>query len=121
MVDGWLDKSTGIVIQARMSSTRLPGKVLLPFPIGSTETVLSTIYNSLCSTGASVIVATSSCPDSDPIEFYCKSKGINFYRGSENDVYSRFYELQELHSYTHIFRFTADNPLIDLNKMKQFS
>ena len=120
MVDGLLDKSIGIIIQARMSSERLPGKVLLPFPINGTKTILSTIYEKCVESGASVVIATSNSPESDILEQYCLEHKYLYYRGSENDVLSRFYEIQKTYNFKYIFRFTADNPFVDLNMLEFF-
>ena len=47
-------------------------------------------------------------------------KGVKCFRGSESDVFSRFYNIQVEESFTNVFRFTADNPFIDLFKLKSF-
>lgn len=117
---GRFDNSVGMIIQARMASTRLPGKVLMPMPFASDTTLLGSITDALSSTGAQVVVATSENQENDPIAEFCEGKGIKYFRGSENDVFSRFFEIQEQESFSTIFRFTADNPFIDLNKLSEF-
>ena len=61
MVDGLLNKKIGFIIQARMKSTRLPGKVLLPIPLGGEKPILLRIVDELQKSTFSkeIIVATS--------------------------------------------------------------
>lgn len=120
MEAGLFDRSIGLIIQARMSSTRLPGKVLMPMPFASETTLLGKIVGALKTTGGTVIVATSTNKENDLIEQFCESKGVKCFRGSEDDVFSRFHEIQLKKSFSTIFRFTADNPFIDLGKLYQF-
>lgn len=120
MEAGLFDSSVGLIIQARMSSTRLPGKVLMPMPFGSETSLLEAITQTLITTGATVLVATSKNKENDPIEHFCESNSIKCFRGSENDVFSRFHEIQLKESFSTIMRFTADNPFIDLNKLNEF-
>ena len=120
MVDGQFDSSVGMIIQARMSSTRLPGKVLMSMPFGSKDTILGVICKTLSSTGGKVIVATSINAENDAIAEYCNKIGVYCYRGNEDDVFSRFLAIQKEESFDVVFRFTADNPFIDLNKLGHF-
>jgi spore coat polysaccharide biosynthesis protein SpsF len=120
MVVGRLDNRVGFIIQARMGSSRLPGKVLMPMPFGTQQTILGRICDSLLPLGGKIIVATSTLEENNAIENYCWEKEIECFRGSENDVFSRFYSIQEKHKFSNLFRFTADNPFIDQNKLLQF-
>ena len=120
MEGGLFDSSVGLIIQARMSSIRLPGKVLMPMPFASESTLLGVIVETLITTGGTVIVATSENKENDHIEHFCKNNAIKCFRGSENDVFSRFHEIQLKESFSTIMRFTADNPFIDLNKLNEF-
>jgi spore coat polysaccharide biosynthesis protein SpsF len=120
MEGGVFDKSIGFIIQARVASTRLPGKVLLPMPFGSEETILGQICAALETLGAKVIIATSTKHENDAIQAFCDEKNISCFRGDENDVFSRFVEIQKEFRFSHIFRFTADNPLIDRGKLIEF-
>jgi len=120
MVVGQLDDSVGLIIQARMGSSRLPGKVLMPMPFGTQQTILGRICDSLLPLGGKIIVATSKLEENNAIEDYCREKEIECFRGSEKDVFSRFYKIQEKHKFSNIFRFTADNPFVDQNKLLQF-
>jgi len=100
------------VIQARMSSTRLPGKVLMTIcgkPILQLQ--LERVKN--CSTLDKVIIATSTDSSDDAIERFCKENNVYCYRGSLDDVLDRFYNAAELFQPEHILRLTGDCPLTD--------
>ena len=100
------------IIQARMNSSRLPGKVLMP--LGST-TVLGYLLNRVKQSTRldEIIVATSKSTADDQIANYCKKKSVNIYRGSENNVLSRYVEAgNEAHADV-IVRITGDCPLVD--------
>lgn len=100
------------IIQARMSSTRLPGKVLMPIagkPI--LQWVIDAARNSkLVDT---VVVATSTEPEDDQIADYASTKYVLFHLGKLNDVLDRFYRVALEHKPTHIVRLTADCPMLD--------
>ena len=100
------------IIQARMSSTRLPGKVLMPL---AGQPVLGHVVERIraCQTIADVVVATSSDATDDDIEAWCKSVGVSCYRGSLNDVLDRYYQAGLLHAADAVVRITADCPAID--------
>ena len=108
-----------IIIQARMSSTRLPGKVLLPL---HNKTVLDYV----CSRSKKVvmanevIVATSVDVSDDKIEMHCIKNKYNVFRGSLDDVLDRYYKAAKKYNADVIVRITADCPFIDyviVNKM----
>jgi glutamate-1-semialdehyde 2,1-aminomutase len=100
------------LIQARMGSSRLPGKVLLT--LGSTPLLQRVVDAARAATGISaVVVATGITPDNDPIEAYCKTQGIDVFRGPEEDVLRRMAEAAQAYSADAIVRLTADCPLHD--------
>lgn len=100
------------IIQARMGSTRLPGKVLKTIgDISLLELQIKRIQKS--KNIDSIIIATSTNINDDKIEQFCLEKEINFYRGSENDVLSRYYECAKHYKIEIIVRLTGDCPLID--------
>jgi len=111
----------GFIIQARMQSERLPGKVMLPMPIGSDVSMLECIVNQLklSQHQASIVVATAVGDVNKPIVEFCESKGITFFSGDEKDVLSRFISITREHSFDTVVRLTADNPLIDLTVLDQ--
>lgn len=119
MVDGLPRDKIGFIIQARMSSERLPRKVLLPLPFLGQEVVLQHILSALRKRIGHIIVATSELSANDAIEELCNSEKVECFRGDENDVLSRFVHLQEKYQFDYVFRFTADNPIIDMDLMSQ--
>lgn len=108
------NKPNGIVaiIQARMGSSRLPGKVLLDL---AGEPMLVRVFERtrLAKSPDEVIVATTDQSSDDPIVDLCKDRGYPFYRGSQYDVLDRFYQAAKFYQSTVIIRITADCPLID--------
>jgi len=101
----------GIIIQARMGSTRLPGKVLTP--VINEDSMLEAVVNRLKATKTTIIIATSDKPGDDPIEKLCGEHQINCFRGSENNVLERFYLAAKQFDLDIIVRITGDCPLID--------
>ncbi len=113
--------SVGAIIQARMKSTRLPGKVLMALPFGTSSTILDWITREVKRSQVirSAVIATSTDPSNDPIEDYARYNNMPFVRASEDDVLSRFVTAIEQHGFTHIVRLTGDNPLIDISIIDQ--
>ena len=112
----------GVIIQARLGSTRLPNKVMLPLPVGSERTIISEIIERVkdVSEISNVIVATSISKVNDDLESYIDSLKVECYRGSENDVLSRFYEIIIKHNFEYVIRLTGDNPIVDNKLLKEF-
>lgn len=115
MVAGQRYKRVGFVIQARMGSNRMPGKVLKPISVTLEKdvSILTLILNQLKKFEATIVVATSNLTQDDAIEQYCFSQGVNCYRGDELNVFSRFREIQHEYNFDLIYRITADNPVFD--------
>ena len=107
----------GIIIQARMGSTRLPGKILKKFY--GEDTLLETLLNNLHKVGVKVIVATSVNENNDDLEVFLKEKGELVYRGSENDVLDRFIKAAEENQVDGIVRICSDNPFMDWRGVAQ--
>lgn len=107
---------TGIIIQARTGSTRLPGKIL---KVINDRTLLDHIIDRLkeLKEEAVVVIATSTLPGDDAVEKFCKEKGVVCFRGSESNVLSRYYECAKEHGFDHIVRLTADNPFVDVEEV----
>lgn len=102
----------GAVIQARLGSTRLPGKVLMdvqgkPLLLRITERLEASAEIE------KIVVATSDGPQDQPIEDFCRDYGIACFRGSENDVLSRFIGAAEAYGLDDVVRVCADSPLLD--------
>jgi spore coat polysaccharide biosynthesis protein SpsF len=107
-----ISMKTLIIIQARMGSSRLPGKVLMP--LGS-SIVLNYVV-SRCrqvKNVQDVIVATSTLEQDNPIAQWCKQNQVTYFRGSENDVLLRYYDCAKSYKPDYIIRVTADCPFVD--------
>ena len=108
----------GFVIQARMGSSRLPGKSLLDFcgkPMLYFQVELLSKFN----LDAEIVVATSKNPLDDAIESLCKSRSISIVRGSERNVFQRFQIAAEKFSLDSVVRLTGDNPLTNYQILKK--
>ncbi len=100
------------IIQARLGSTRLPGKVLLDL---EGRTVLEQVIERVKSSRFinEVIVATTINKEDLEIVKLCASLGISLYCGSVDDVLDRYYQAARLFKADHIVRITSDCPMID--------
>lgn len=107
-----MDIETTAIIQARMGSARLPGKVLLEVEGKPLICYLLERVAAAKSIGK-VIVATSTEPMDDPIAKLCKEKNVACYRGNHEDVLDRYYQAARQFKLERIVRLTADCPLID--------
>jgi spore coat polysaccharide biosynthesis protein SpsF len=105
-------KQTIAIIQARMGSSRLPGKVLQD--IAGQPMLARVIARARrAETLDGVAVATTSEPGDDPVEALCVALGVPVYRGSLYDVLDRFYQAARTFEAETVVRLTADCPLID--------
>lgn len=106
------NKSIKVIVQARTGSTRLPGKVLKEL---CGKPILWHLWNRLCRAKKvdDIIIATTTLPEDDSIQTFCEVYDIPFYRGSSDDVLSRYYEAAKKHNAGTIIRVTADCPVID--------
>lgn len=103
---------TIVVIQARMGSSRLPGKILKP--LGNHAVLTYVVERSKKIYGVSdVIVATSNLKQDDVVEEWCKANGILIYRGSEEDVLDRYIQAAKAFRPDYVIRVTADCPFVD--------
>lgn len=121
MEDGLQNKKVGFIIQARMQSTRLPGKILMPLPLGNGKPLLSWIVDELkkAAFNNKIIVATSINKENDVLESFCDTNEIECYRGDEENVLSRFIEIAKKEHFDCIVRLTADNPILDLDILEK--
>lgn len=102
----------GIILQARMSSSRLPGKVLRPL---CGRPMLAWIVERLrlCRKAETVILATSDRPDDNAVAALAEQCGVPAFRGSLDDVLDRFLKCSQTHGLDAIVRATGDNPFVD--------
>ncbi|WP_276661903.1 glycosyltransferase family protein [Syntrophomonas wolfei] len=109
---------TVIIVQARMTSTRLPGKVLykvmgkplLEYQIERLRQVRQ---------ADDIVIATTANSDDQPIIQLCERLEVKYYRGSEEDVLSRYYEAADTFTADAVVRVTSDCPLIDPGVMDE--
>lgn len=100
------------IIQARMSSSRLPGKVLEDI---CEKPMLAWVVDRSSKSGLidQIIIATTENKNDDPIKELCDNQKWFCYRGSEFDVLDRYYQVSRITDAGIIVRLTADCPLID--------
>ena len=100
------------LIQARMGSSRFPGKVLEDL---SGHPMLWHVVERVRRAGRvdKVVVATTDRAVDDPIAAFCEREGVGCFRGNEQDVLDRFYQAAKANHADVVVRITADCPLID--------
>jgi spore coat polysaccharide biosynthesis protein SpsF len=106
----------GIITQARMGSTRLPGKIMLE---AKGKKLLQYHLDRLSWSGYPVIIATTLLPQDNLIVQFSEQHAIPYYRGDEANVLSRFYECALQFNLDIVVRVTSDCPLIDGNLIRQ--
>lgn len=105
-----MSKRIGVITQARMTSTRLPGKVLIE---AGGATMLAHHITRLQRAGLKVYVATTTNATDDPIVAAAEDLSVPVHRGSEDDVLSRFTGAIQQYELDTVVRVTSDCPLID--------
>lgn len=99
------------IIQARMGSNRLPGKMMLP--LAGTHTLQHIVHRvKAAETIDTVVVATSDLSQDDILEQYASRSGAAVYRGSEDDVLGRMYEAATEYEPDVVVRIAGDRPLL---------
>lgn len=103
---------TGIIVQTRMGSTRLPGKVMKAL---CGKPVIEHVIDRLkqCAGADEIIIATTNMSQDDVIVEQAEKNGVKWYRGSQDDVLSRYYGAAEDNKLELVVRVTSDCPLID--------
>jgi spore coat polysaccharide biosynthesis protein SpsF (cytidylyltransferase family) len=104
--------TTGIIIQARMGSKRLPGKVLMPL---AGKPVLERVIEraKLVPFVDTIVVAFPAADESIPIYQLCNSLGVACASGSEEDVLGRYFDAATMYGIDTIIRITGDSPFVD--------
>ncbi|WP_026838109.1 cytidylyltransferase domain-containing protein [Gillisia sp. JM1] len=105
-----------VIVQARMSSSRFPGKSL---KLIGNKPLIYYVVKRLELTGLPVIVATSTDASDDILTEYLKGQNIKVFRGSLLNVLNRYIAAAEAYGVEKIVRVTADNPLVDIVALKR--
>lgn len=107
-----LNKKVDVIIQARVTSSRLPGKVLKKI---QSKSILEIMYERLIFSKKinRIIFAIPKNKKNHKLLKFIKSKNYNYYRGSEDNVLERYYRTAKKFKSKNIMRLTADCPLID--------
>ena len=105
----------GAIIQARTSSTRLPGKVLKELPYGSGITVLEQVIRRLKDSKKldEIIIATTTEEVDFPIIEIAQKEGVKYFQGSKDNVLERYYLAAQDNQLDVVVRVTSDCPCID--------
>lgn len=111
------NKQITFIIQARIGSSRLPNKILLPFY--EDRCILELLIEKLRQVeDTNIVVATSINPNNDVIEKCLDKYNIPVFRGSENDVLQRFIDASANVGAERIIRICSDNPFLELASIK---
>ena len=111
---------TILVVQARMNSSRLPGKILMP--IVDETPLIGILLKRLKKVKKieKIIVATSKNKENDILVKFLEKNKYNYFRGSENDTLKRFFDVSKKQKAKIIIRITADCPLVDPSLIDKF-
>lgn len=104
--------TTGVIVQARAGSTRLPGKVLMNL---AGRSVLAWVLDR-CQAIEGIDAVCCAIPeglDDDEVALEARRQGVGVFRGSEHDVLDRYHRAAEAFGFTVVMRVTSDCPLID--------
>ena len=111
-----LEERLGIILQARMGSMRLPGKILMP--IGNKTLLDHVIYRlKRLQHSTTTVIATSETSRDNIVERFCIERDVACYRGSEANVLDRYYQCASTYGFRHIIRLTGDNPFPDIEEL----
>jgi len=100
-----------IFLQARMGSSRLPGKTLKM--LNGKELILRVIDRLNLIDDTEIVLLTSDTNKDDVLEKWCIDNKIKCFRGSENNVLERYYNAAKFYNADNIIRATGDNPLVE--------
>lgn len=105
----------GIITQARLTSARLPGKI---FKAINHKPLLQYHIERLKETGFPIVVATTINKTDEIVCEFAQSQNVNFFRGDEHNVLSRYYEAATKFQFDIIVRVTSDCPLVDAHLIR---
>lgn len=107
-----------IIIQARLSSTRLPGKVLMP--IWNDKSLLALQVNRIKELGIPFVLATTTSCSDDQLVSWANDAGVEVFRGSEENVLERFISCAKKFKAINLIRVCSDNPFIQLDQLTNY-
>lgn len=107
---------TGVIIQARTGSTRMPEKVIQPFY--QEQTILDLLLEKAKKLKLPVVLATTVNPLDDRLCKLAEAHEVPVFRGSENDVLDRFIQAAHHFKFSKIIRVCADNPFLDFEGLQ---
>ncbi len=113
------NENIGIICQARLSSTRLPGKVLYDLGYGNSLEIIHTRFLHQFKDKYKFIIASSNSPEDKAIEYFCKEKNIDYFTGSLENVLERYYKCSLKNNLNYIVRITSDCPFVDFSPIPQ--
>src|SRR5688572_21088521 len=102
-----------VILQARMGSSRLPGKVLAP--LGDRSLLAQCIERLQAARVGEVLVATTTRPEDEAVVAEAQAAGVDVVRGPVDDVLARFVGALDGWTGPYVIRATADNPFIDVD------
>jgi spore coat polysaccharide biosynthesis protein SpsF len=110
--------TVGVVILCRYSSSRLPGKILLPV---AGKSILTHIVERVRRSGLPVMVATSDESSDDPVERHCRRLDVTCFRGSLDNVAERFLMAARSQDWRYATRINGDNLFIDAEVLREMA
>lgn len=102
-----------IILHARLQSSRLPGRALLP--LAGAPLIVRCLDRLLASGAAPIVLATSERGEDDALEAQAAILGVPCLRGADEDVLGRFAQIVETLTPAYVVRATADNPAVDID------
>lgn len=109
---------SGLIIQARMGSTRLPGKMMMPFFEGKGIFEILVDRLTLAFPDLPVVLATTTHPNDDALVDIAEDYGLKVFRGSEENVLERFINAAKVFDIENVIRICADNPFLDTEAIR---
>lgn len=100
-----------IFLQARMGSSRLPGKTLKD--LDGLPLILHVINRLKLIKNSKIVLLTSNTKKDDILEQWCKENNTLYFRGSEDNVLERYYDAAKFYKADNILRATGDNPFVE--------
>jgi spore coat polysaccharide biosynthesis protein SpsF len=116
-----MTRSICVFVQARMSSSRFPGKVLAPlFGRPLIQHVLGGVRQAL-PWSTDIVLVTSDEPSDDPLAVYVTALGVKVFRGPLEDVFARFRAAMRIYPHEYVLRICADSPFPNHNVLRRIA